>query len=74
MLNVLLGGSLNQTLSATQYQRQRNGQWNLVWLIDRLFFWEKNHCQDAWIKWQIIHRAINHYHMVGEIYFENNRI
>lgn len=73
MLNVLLGGSMNQTLSATQHQRKRDKKINFVWLIDIMFFWERGHCEDAWIKWQIIHKAINHYDTLGEIFFEKNK-
>ena len=73
MINVLFGGSMNQTLSATQYERKKDGKINLVWLIDIMFFWEKDHCEEAWIKWQIIHRAIHRYNIVGEVFFEKNK-
>ena len=59
LINVLLGGKLNQTVSATQWQRKRDGKLNLVWLIDRIFFRDIEHCMEAWVKWQIIHTAIN---------------
>jgi len=65
LLNALLGGSLNQTLSATQYQRRCNSQWNVVPIIDAVFWWEPNHCREAWSKWRIIHEAINHYEDIG---------
>jgi hypothetical protein len=61
LLNVLLGGKSNQTLSARQYQRMRDGKSNLVWFIDGVFFLEEDHCMEAWIKWEIISRAIKHY-------------
>lgn len=51
LLNVLLGGSSNQTLSARNYARKKEGKPNLVWLIDRLFFWEKDHCMISWLYW-----------------------
>lgn len=73
MINVLFGGSMNQTLSATQYQRKRDGKVNLVRLIDAVFFWERGHCEEAWIKWQIINRAIHRYNIVGEVFFEKSK-
>ena len=72
MINVLFGGSMNQTLSATQYQRKRDGKVNLVWIIDTIFFLEAGHCQNAWIKWQIIFRAIYRYDIVGEVLKEKD--
>lgn len=65
LLNALLGGSLNQTLSAQQWQRRYDGKIHLCALIDAIFWWERNHCFEAWIKWRIIHEAINHYERVG---------
>jgi len=59
LLNVLFGGKLNQTVSATQHQRKRDGKINFAWLIDSIFFWDTEHCMEAWIKWKIIHNAIN---------------
>lgn len=59
LINVLLGGRLNQTLSATQWQRKRDGKLHLVWLIDRIFYKDIEHCMEAWIKWQIIHTSVN---------------
>lgn len=72
ILNVILGGSLNQTLSATQWERKRKNKLNLVWLIDLFFFWEKNHCLESWIKWNIIHQSISRYHDLGQIFYEKN--
>jgi len=51
LLNVLLGGSSNQTLSARNYGLKRQGKPNFVWLIDRLFFWERDHCMTCWLYW-----------------------
>ena len=59
LINVLFGGKLNQTVSATQHERRRNRKWHLCWLIDAVFFWEIEHCMEAWVKWKIIHTAIN---------------
>jgi hypothetical protein len=68
-LNALLGGKNNQTLSAMQWERKRKKKLNLVWFIDMVFFKEKDHCKDAWIKWQIINRAINNYDDIAEHYY-----
>lgn len=57
-LNVLFGGKSNQTFSATQYQRYKDRKWHLVWLID-LVFMDEDHCMESWVKWKIIHTAIN---------------
>lgn len=59
LFNVILGGKLNQTISATQHQRKRDGKVNFTWLIDKIFFWDHEHCMEAWLKWKIIHAAIN---------------
>lgn len=51
LLNVLLGGYSNQTFSARNYGWKREGKPNLVWLIDILFWFDPNHCLDAWSYW-----------------------
>lgn len=51
LLNVLLGGASNQTLSARNYALQKQGKPNFVWLIDTLFFWDDNHCMTSWLYW-----------------------
>jgi hypothetical protein len=38
-------------------------------MIDAFFWWEKDHCEDAWIKWQIINHAINQYDGIAEHYY-----
>lgn len=66
LLNTIFGGRSNQTLSATQYERRKQGLWNLCDTIDKIFYWESEHCKNAWIKWKIIHSAIKHYDQIGE--------
>ena len=61
LINCLLGGRNNQTFSARNWQRKRDGKLNLVWLIDMIFFLQQDHCQDSWIKWTIINNAIKRY-------------
>ena len=45
---------------------KKAGYPNLVWLIDRMFFMEEDHCQESYIKWIIINNAIHHYDLIGE--------
>ena len=42
-LNTVLGGSNNQTFSARNWQRKRDGKLHRVWLIDFVFR-NKMHC------------------------------
>lgn len=51
LLNVILGGHSNQTFSARNYERKRQGKANLVWIIDRIFFWDTGHCLHSWSYW-----------------------
>lgn len=57
--NVLLGGKSNSTISAGQYERKRQKKWNICWLIDLFFWYDEDHCLGSWVKWKIIHSAIN---------------
>lgn len=50
LLNVATGGSLNQTFSARNWERKRNGKLHLVWLIDALL--GKDHCNMCWSYWK----------------------
>jgi hypothetical protein len=72
LVNTILGGKTNQTFSARNWDRKRRNKLNLVWLIDAIFFLEKDHCQEAWIKWTIIHAAISRYDNVSGIRYEKN--
>lgn len=51
LVNVILGGYSNQTFSARNYDRKRQGKLNLVWLIDAIFFRDKHHCSRSWCYW-----------------------
>jgi len=66
LFNTMLGGSTNQSFSARNWGWRRAGYPNLVWLIDIIFFWEKQHCVEAWIKWTIINNALRDYNSIGE--------
>ena len=66
-VNALLGGKNNQTFSAGQYGRKQKRKWNVCWAIDLAFYFEQSsgHCQQSWVKWEIIDRAINQYDNIG---------
>jgi hypothetical protein len=51
LLNVILGGSSNQTLSARNYHWKRINRPNAVWLINHLVFWDEDHCMMSWLFW-----------------------
>lgn len=53
LINVILGGSSNQTLSARNYDRLKRNKPNLVWLIDSVFFYEEDHCMHSWTYWTL---------------------
>jgi hypothetical protein len=72
LVNTILGGKTNQTFSARNLDRKRRKKLNLVSLIDAIFFLEEDHCQEAWIKWTIIHAAISRYDNVCGIRYEKD--
>ena len=51
LLNVILGGRLNQTFSARNWEWKRNGKTNLVRLLDALL--GDGHCSRAWAYWKV---------------------
>jgi hypothetical protein len=51
LFNVVLGGDINQTYSARSWLLKKQGKPNLVWLIDRVFFWDPSHCMSSYIVW-----------------------
>jgi hypothetical protein len=53
LVNVLLGGELDQPFSARNYEWKRRGRPNIVWLIDKLFPYSKSHCLESWSTWMI---------------------
>jgi hypothetical protein len=71
LLNTIFTGNNNQTLSAAQWERKRLGKINAVRLIDTLFFFEEEHCREAWIKWQIIHYAMKQYKDIPTRYYNS---
>lgn len=59
LLNVIWGGHSNQTTSARNYQWQKEGKPNAVWLIDKLL--GEGHCMEAWLNWTLLKHAIQKY-------------
>ena len=51
LLNVLLGGSNNQTFSARNWQWKKDHRPNLVWIIDKII--GKDHCAESWVYWKV---------------------
>jgi len=51
LLNVLLGGSNNQTFSARNWEWRKQKKLNVVILID--FVMGKDHCLECWIYWKV---------------------
>lgn len=70
LLNVLVGGSSNQTFSARNYKWKTQGKYNIVWLIDRIFWFDPNHCLMSYIYWKTAKnlRKKQHYKDVSEDY------
>jgi hypothetical protein len=54
LLNVILGGKSNQSFSARNWDWKLEGKPNLVWLIDKIFWFDQDHCQGAWEFWFVI--------------------
>jgi hypothetical protein len=49
---VILGGPSNQTFSARNYEWKKQGYWNIVWLLDGVFFFDPEHCLNDWMYWK----------------------
>lgn len=54
LLNVTLGGRLNQTFSARNWDWKRNNKPNVVRLLDALL--GDGHCSRAWAYWKVRRR------------------
>ena len=52
LFNVILGGNSNQTLSARNYQLQKEGKINIVPLLNFIFM-NPEHCMHSWIYWRV---------------------
>ena len=51
LTNVILGGRLNQTFSARNWDWKRNNKPNLVRLLDTLL--GDGHCSKSWAYWKV---------------------
>lgn len=51
LVNVILGGASNQTLSARNWQWKKENRYNAVWMIDKLL--GEGHCTECWIYWKV---------------------
>ena len=49
-INKMLGGEAQQTFSARNWQRKRDGLPNMVFIIDSIL--GKGHCVECWINWK----------------------
>jgi len=50
LLNTLLGGWADETLSARAWRHRGLPLWKQArWLIDRAFFWQANHCYQSFV-------------------------
>jgi len=61
LLNVLLGGYINQTFSARNYGWHLKNKPNLVMVLDFVFdkvFNDRSHCMKAWSYWLIRRKLI----------------
>ena len=50
LVNVILGGTNNQTFSARNWQWKRERKPNLVWLLDLVI--GKGQCSECWVYWK----------------------
>lgn len=50
LINTLIGGMADETLSSRAWRHKMDGsrKWP-AWLIDHVFFWQKDHCKTAWL-------------------------
>jgi hypothetical protein len=49
LLNTLLGGWPDESLSSRVYRRRHRAGWDRAYIaINALFFWEVNHCRSAY--------------------------
>jgi len=51
-INVVLGGHSGQTFSARNHQWKKDKKYNIVFLIDIIIFWDRDHCMHSWVYWR----------------------
>lgn len=49
LINTFFGGWADETLSSRAWRHKLDGSrsWP-AWIIDHVFFWQKDHCRTAW--------------------------
>lgn len=60
-LNTILGGKPYQTFSARNWEWKKENKPNVIWLIDALIFFERDHCMNCWVRWKIGRYAVMTY-------------
>jgi hypothetical protein len=48
LLNAILGGNPNISVSASAYLQRHTKPWKYR-SINALFFWQEDHCRDSWV-------------------------
>ena len=48
LLNTLIGGFADETLSSRAHRRRLRGKGGVAWVIDHIFFWQDEHCKTAY--------------------------
>lgn len=48
LINTCIGGYADETLSSRAHRRRLRGKPGVAWVIDHIFFWQDNHCQEAY--------------------------
>ena len=47
--NTLLGGWADESISSRSWRQRHKKRWNLMrHIVDALFFWQPNHCREAY--------------------------
>lgn len=59
--NTLLGGMADETLSARAHRQRMRGRPAMARLINALFFWQADHCRDAYESEQRRRHLPTHY-------------
>ena len=48
VVNTLFGGWADETLSSAAHRRRLRGKPAVAWVLDKLFFWQSEHCKTAY--------------------------
>lgn len=66
-VNAIFGGYADETISARAYRMSTtSNNWKIIRnIIDKIFFFEENHCYQAWISEFEKHQLPQEYRMEG---------